>query len=1215
MKKYDSMTKAELVRCIKALEKSAPASEIAFEHERLLHDLQVHQVELETQNRELREAQQIIELSRDRYADLYDFAPVGYVTLSDKGVIRDINLTAAAMLGVERSRLVGVPFHLYVAGGDGARFREHLRGLSDERVTTEVHLSRKGGASIPVVLQSVLHYDEGKKGFICRTAITDISERKQAEQALRDSASLNRSILSSMSAHVAVVDKAGNIIAVNEAWTRFASENGDTSFARSGVGANYLQICKDSSSSAQEEARQALEGIEAVLRQNLPSFEFEYPCHSPTVQRWFLMTVTPLSTEAGGAVISHVDITQRRMGENALAEKEARLSAVLETAVDAIITIDERGTVESINQAVVRLFGYTADELVGGNVSVLMPSPDRDRHDRYLKSYQDTGERKIIGIGREVMGRRKDGSTFPLDLSVSEVQLGSRRIFTGFLRDITERKRSEQSLRESEERLRLVLEASRIGMFEFKVDGGDFYWNSVEYGLLGIKRGDAPSTPETFFRFVHPDDVAGLRGAWERALETGEYDAEFRIVRADGEERWLAGQGRYVFKEGTDDKERSRFLGVNYDITDRRKAEAALRESEARFRSLSEASPLGICMADVKGQCTYTNPRWQEMSGLSEEENLGDGWTSVIHPEDRPGLFDAWGKAVNAGGELVWEFRIVRPDGDLRWVRTRSKSIVGSDGKLTGYVGIDEDITDLKRQERRRQMQYEVSKLLAGSASLTETLPTLLRVIAEACDCDVGEFWEVVPQSRQLHRMHVWHAPGRKLASFVRRGLEFSVSMFDGLPGEVLKTRKPHWIVDIARCSHFLRKREATRAGLRSALAFPILFDRETVGVMAFLTHRLTDPDEELLQMFVTLGGQIAQFMDRKQTEEALREANEFGKQVIGGAQAGIIVYDRQGRIVVWNPFMEQITGYTAAEVLGRRGQEAFPFTDEQHFGKMLERALAAEVFDAADIPFDLPEKGKRGWTVARFAPWRDARRAVVGVIVTVRDITERRRLETELLEISDSEQRRIGHDLHDGLGQQLTALEMKSFLILEDLAATDLEARRLRLREQAQEMSQALRECITVTRSISRGLAPVVLKTEGLMGALTDLAHRSCVPGKVRCRFLSSSPVMIDDLQVAKHLYRIAQEAVNNALKHARARWIHITLSKRAGILRLQIKDDGRGLPKARKAGRGMGVEVMRHRAHVIGASLEIDSTPGGGATVTCKLPMEKHEHKPETK
>ena len=344
-----------------------------------------------------------------------------------------------------------------------------------------------------------------------------------------------------------------------------------------------------------------------------------------------------------------------------------------------------------------------------------------------------------------------------------------------------------------------------------------------------------------------------------------------------------------------------------------------------------------------------------------------------------------------------------------------------------------------------------------------------------------------------------------------------------------------------------------------------------------------------------------------QENEQALREAHEFGKQVIEGASAGIVVYDREGRFVDWNPFMEQVCGYRRDEVIGRHAMEVFPFLREQQFEESFSRALAGEVFEGSDTPFDVPEKGKQGWKLERFAPLRNAKKEIVGVIVAVRDITERRRLEAELLEISDAEQRRIGHDLHDGLGQQLTGLEMQTFLLQDDLATSELELKRGQLQERVRQISQALRDCVTVTRSLSRGLAPVNLKAEGLMNALEQLAHQTQVPRKLQCRFVCPAPVMLDDSLTAGHLYRIAQEAVNNALKHAQARRIQIKLAQLKGTMCLQIKDNGRGLPQIQTTKTGMGLEVMRHRAHVIGASLKITTQPGKGVSVNCTLPLEK--------
>jgi PAS domain S-box-containing protein len=138
------------------------------------------------------------------------------------------------------------------------------------------------------------------------------------------------------------------------------------------------------------------------------------------------------------------DITERRKAEMALQESEVRMRAIFENAVDAIITIDERGIIDRLNPAAVRLFGYEPEEAIGKNVSMLMPSPHREQHDGYLSHYLQTGEKRIIGKGREVEGQRKDGSTFPMDLAVAEMHIGDRRMFTGVVRDISERKHAEE---------------------------------------------------------------------------------------------------------------------------------------------------------------------------------------------------------------------------------------------------------------------------------------------------------------------------------------------------------------------------------------------------------------------------------------------------------------------------------------------------------------------------------------------------------------------------------------------------------------------------------------------------------------------------------------------------------------------------------------------------------------------------------------------------
>ncbi|MGE3474575.1 MAG: PAS domain S-box protein [Rhodospirillaceae bacterium] len=157
------------------------------------------------------------------------------------------------------------------------------------------------------------------------------------------------------------------------------------------------------------------------------------------------------------------DITAQKEAENAIREREERLRSVLETGPDAIIVIDEMGNIESLNAAAVWLFGYLESEVLGQNVKMLMPPPYRDRHDGYLAHYRATGEKRVIGIGRVVMGLRRDGTTFPIELNIGEIRIGERRLFTGFIRDITEREGAARRLQDLQAELIHVARLTAMG--------------------------------------------------------------------------------------------------------------------------------------------------------------------------------------------------------------------------------------------------------------------------------------------------------------------------------------------------------------------------------------------------------------------------------------------------------------------------------------------------------------------------------------------------------------------------------------------------------------------------------------------------------------------------------------------------------------------------------------------------------------------------------
>jgi signal transduction histidine kinase len=251
-------------------------------------------------------------------------------------------------------------------------------------------------------------------------------------------------------------------------------------------------------------------------------------------------------------------------------------------------------------------------------------------------------------------------------------------------------------------------------------------------------------------------------------------------------------------------------------------------------------------------------------------------------------------------------------------------------------------------------------------------------------------------------------------------------------------------------------------------------------------------------------------------------------------------------------------------------------------------RALGEGKADAAVLPAGSDEVGEVSAAFSAMAAQLSAREA------------EQLRLEREVLEISEGERRRIGHDLHDGLGQQLTAASMTANALVGVLK-TNAPA----LAECGEEIGRQLREAIAEARSLSHGLAPVALVDEGLMSALGLLAESTSRGGTVRCVFECAPPVCVADTEMAGHLYRIAQEAVNNALKHATPSEIRIGLEQRDGWLVLEVDDDGEGFAEGTLPNDGIGLRVMRYRARLLGGVLEIGSAPAGGARISCRVKL----------
>lgn len=416
------------------------------------------------------------------------------------------------------------------------------------------------------------------------------------------------------------------------------------------------------------------------------------------------MTIAPV-LDSSGELVRFIAVKQDVTEHRKAAEAQRLLAALVASSEDAIYSTTLDGTISSWNAGAEKLYGYAADEVLGRPISVLLP-PDRLGETAALLDGIRTGE-KISQF--ETVRTRKDGQPIDVSISISPLRDAAGTIIgaTGFARDISAWKRMEQALRESEANYRAIFETSRDGIVLADAHSGIMLdANPAAMALMGRSMEEIRGL---HLSNVHSPNEAAIAQALfpKHSDETGR--GEYSIVRPDG------GRVPVEISAGpmTDARGRELVLGILHDLSDRKRAEAALQESEARFRIMADGCPTIMWVTDLLGGISFVNRKCREFFGIAYEQLEGGKWQPRLHPEDAPEYIGTFVKAVEERTAFHAQARVRRADGEWRWISSYAEPRWSPSGEFLGHVGLSPDITERKEAEEAHRASEEKFRQLA----------------------------------------------------------------------------------------------------------------------------------------------------------------------------------------------------------------------------------------------------------------------------------------------------------------------------------------------------------------------------------------------------------------------------------------------------------------------------------------------------------------------
>ncbi|MGN6399151.1 MAG: sensor histidine kinase [Flavisolibacter sp.] len=869
-------------------------------------------------------------------------------------------------------------------------------------------------------------------------------------------------------------------------------------------------------------------------------------------------------------LINGTDITQRIETERELCESEARKSAVMESSLDAIITIEAAGAIIEWNAAAERIFGYTKQEALHRQMEeLIIPERYRQRHLDGISQLLKTDKGPMLNKLTEVPVLHKDGTEFPSELYISRINISGKTLFTATLRNVAERKKAEKNLVESEKRFREVADSAPVMIWMLNEKNETIYVNKPWTDFTGS--GVNMLGGEGWSGVVHPDDRAHAITAFNKNFESKEpITTIYRLKNKNGQYRWMLDT---AIPRQLNDGSFLGYIGSVVDITDQKIKEDQLRYQAMVLENISDI----VLSAEVNGIVKSWNKAAEKFYGITAQQANGTNVADLVQLEylDMPR-----GKALQQLFETgFWrgEVSYRNQKGELKYLLNTLSLVVDEGKKEIAILEVGRDITDRKIAEQKLQQSEGFYRTL-----ISDSLDGIILMNAE------GRITFCSPSVKHVLGYEAGEVEGKDGFEFVHPDdFAWAIQSFQK---EVIENPEVKFIT--------IRLRKKGDQWIWCTVRGNNLLRNPNVASIVIYFH-----DDTL----------------RKRAVDALKESEKRFRTLIKDLQTGVLLQDAEGYIQMSNNAALKVFDEKEETLLHKQIWKIYSDIIQEN-GKAFEptegpirkaihtRQLVKDVV----IGIWHQHKKDRIWLLLTADPILDEAGNLLHVICSFTDITERKRLEQKLLsdqinhqkqltqatiDGQEAERHEIGKELHDNFGQQLTTIKL--FLDMAKSGASDSGIEMINM------ALKGVMDVINEIRSMSRSLVPHTLKDLGLVDSIAELVDSFSRTQLVSIDF-EHEDFDEDDLPENQKLtlFRIVQEQLNNIIKHADAEGIALQLKNTIQSVVLEIRDDGKGfdLQKLRK---GLGFTNIRNRAELFGGKMEIFSRPGKGCRLKVSMPV----------